>query len=187
MSVPPWIQTCLSFVSQFLIPVIFTLTSRPTFFVRCWRETTRSSSHLCSFPQWYDEEFNLSIHLEKPSKVPLWKEFKVPLLYKDGNEQLDDNAKDGGNTNNGNKQLHNNINPVTIIVRYPKLLHFSIFMTNCNNNGGQYKTCVVEIVDDNPCKWTYEMWNEWRKKQLLVSVYSHTGKTMCVNLMNCVF
>ena len=31
---------------------------------------------------------------------------------------------------------------------------------------------------DNPCKWTYKMWNKWRKKQLVASVSSHTGRTI---------
>lgn len=86
--------------------------------------------------------------MEKLSKVSLWKEFNVPLLYKDEN-----------------KQLHHNGKPITIIARDPKLLHSCVFTTNCDDNGEQCKTYVVEIVGNNPCKCTYEMWNEWRMNE----------------------
>ena len=77
-----------------------------------------------------DGEFNASIHLEKPVKdAPLWKEFKAPLLDKDGKEQLD---TDG--------------NPITAIVRDPKSLHSTVFLTDPDDNGEQHRAHVVEII-----------------------------------------
>ena len=77
-----------------------------------------------------DGEFKPSIHTEKPAKdASLWKEFKVPLLDKDGKEQLD---TDG--------------NPITAIVRDPKSLHSTVFLTDPDDNGEQHRAHVVEII-----------------------------------------
>ena len=77
-----------------------------------------------------DGEFNPSKHPEKPKKdKPFWKEFEVPLLDDNGNEQLNDDGT-----------------PITIIARDPKSLQSTVFLTDPDDNGEQRRARVVEIT-----------------------------------------
>ena len=84
--------------------------------------------------------------------MPLWKEFEVPLLNKDGKEQLDANGT-----------------PITIITRDPKSLHSTLFLSDPDDNGEQHKARVVKIIDD----WENYNKEEEKHHQMLKDLECH--------------
>ena len=66
---------------------------------------------------------------DKTLLEPLWKEFKIPLLDENREPCLDNDGE-----------------PITIIAKDPKSLHFTIFLTKPDEHGKQRHAQVVELI-----------------------------------------